>query len=215
MKGRNKDMDNDKIIIECAEMFERYYDRLSYKNNRGGLHSLDEDDMRTWKDCYYNELSKHPDIQDYTFFEPEAGTKNENNGVGRDGIFSIYEYCNIRYQLYKYLLKKVIMLIDIQLPVIGGVSVMNFIGILEGYVPQFAHRGVADTRTVTLKPEHKEIWDVFYRINEEMQLIPDGEFFGDTKVNPNYGIGRDGEFFGAELLHFLGNCYKYILDCIK
>lgn len=205
-------MENPKIIMECAEMFEKYYDRMSYPNNREELHSLDKDDMQKWKDFYFEELKKCPDIQDYTFFEPETGEKNENTGVGRDGIFSVFEYCNIRYQLYKHLVKKMFGFIDVQLPVIGEVPVVDFISMLESYVPQFAHKGVSDTHLASFVPEHRKMWDAFYELNEKMHLISDGEFFGNTSANPNYGIGKDGAFFGVELLHFLGNCYKYIWD---
>lgn len=208
-------MDKNKLILECAEMLENYYKRFSGKYNSHKVYSLDSGDMDSWKKIYYPELQKYPEIHDADFFQPTNEKKNPNYGVGADGTFTLYEYCNIRYQLYRFLVLRLMDVMDMELPKVEGFSITVLLEILEGYVPQFAHKGTADAQTVRFCEQHKKIWDNFYALNESECLIADGAFFGNIQANPNYGIGKDGEFYGAELLHFLGNCYKTILDLLN
>lgn len=89
-------------------------------------------------------------------------------------------------------------------------AVWGLLEILEGYVPKLMHKGTKGSQVLSFCDEHKKLWNEFYEFNRKEKLISDGEFFGNIQENANYGIGKDGAFYGVELLHFLGNCYKKI-----
>lgn len=204
-------MDKRELIDKCAEMFEKYYDSLAGKNERHTVYSLDAEDMKLWKETYYVELQKYEDIQDGGFFQSADQEKNPDYGVGRDGKFVLYEYCNIRYQLYRCMVQEWMKMMRVEsLPEGQMADIWELLKILESYVPQFMHKGTQDSQLVSFRDEHKKAWNQFYELNRKDELIPDGEFFGNIQSNPNYGIGKDGTFYGVELLHFLGNCYKII-----
>ncbi len=215
LKGIKDNMDKKELVSRCAEMFERYYDRLSGKNDSHRVYSLDTEDMKLWKTVYFVELQKYPDICDADFFRPADQDKHPEYGVGTDGEFVLYEYCNIRYQLYRCMVLEQLKVMGMtSLPMGQMGEIEELLKILESYVPQFMHKGTRDSQLVSFCDEHKKIWDKFYALNRNEELIPDGTFFGNIQSNPNYGIGKDGSFFGVELLHFLGNCYKIISQAL-
>ena len=209
-------MDKKELLYKCAEMFEKYYARLSGKNDRNTVYSLDAGDMELWKSAYYAELQKYADIQDADFFQPDGQGKNQDYGVGRDGQFVLYEYCNIRYQLYRCMVLEQMKMMGVEALPKGQITdIGELLKRLEGYIPQLMHKGTKDSQLLSFRDEHKKIWDKFYELNRNEEMIPDGRFFGDIQRNLNYGIGKDGAFYGVELLHFLGNCYKIIAHLLN
>lgn len=176
-------MNKIKLIYECAEMFEKYYARLSGKNDRCTVYFLDTKDMEIWKSAYYEELQKYTDIQDGSFFQPDDEKKNPNYGVGRDGEFVLYEYCNIRYQLYRCMVLERMKMMGVEsLPKGQIADIGELLKILESYVPQLMHKGTQESQLVRFSDEHKKIWDRFYELNRNEELIPDGKFFGDIHI---------------------------------
>ena len=156
-------MDKKELLYKCAEMFEKYYARLSGKNDRNTVYSLDAGDMELWKSAYYAELQKYADIQDADFFQPDVQGKNQDYGVGRDGQFVLYEYCNIRYQLYRCMVLEQMKMMGVEsLPKGQITDIGELLKILEGYIPQLMHKGTKDSQLLSFRDEHKKIWDKFY-----------------------------------------------------
>ncbi len=199
-------------VLACAAMFDRYYDKIKNTSENNGklvYFSLNNDDMKLWKENY-QKLLKEEGITDGGFFKD--GDKNPNIGVGDDGVFNKFEYCNIMYQLFKYLYinPETMLLTGVRTQDIDNVSA--YVSLLEKYVDKIEGRSPTDNKVISLDGEDMTLWtEKYYPYISKTNIVADGSFWGDNLAEPNYGIGKDGKFSGRELLHFLFQCYKFML----
>lgn len=199
----------------AAKMFEGYFDLLKNEHESRKVYSLKPEDMELWKTVYYPAILNCGEISDASFFE-EEGRQVPNYGVGADGEFLRYEYCNILYQLYHFVFWKKLgtrsfdEIIEKNTELQPFAMAFQLLQCLEEHVEPLKGKGTGDQALYRLEGKELEAWNVFYQWNSQARMIPDGEFFGDDAVDPNLGIGKDGAYYGVELLHFLYQVYKIL-----
>lgn len=192
------------LIITCIDFLCQYEGKM--RGHHGDFNStavsMTGTQLQQWKDLFYPELVQSDIINDDRFFYPD-GTK-PNYGIGNDGIMKVYDYCNIMYQLYKKAVLYSENTVD------QNNKVLACVRMLEPYTFYFMSNW-KDAGVVTLSADHMNRWkNDFYPNLVKAKIIPDTSFFDPEEKNKNYGIGEDGSFYGAELLHFLYECYRYI-----
>lgn len=195
-------------IIACAAMFDRhYYDKIKNTKDQNAYFDLTDEDKKLWTESY-RDLLKAEGIPDGEFFK--GSDLNPNVGIGADGNFNKFEYCNIMYQLFRYLVKGKDILVE-------GVrekdveNVYDYLNSLDKYVDRIKGCSPKDNTVYSLEGDDMTLWQKkYYPYISKTNIISDGTFWGDTLSEPNLGIGKDGKFTGRELLHFLFECYKFI-----
>lgn len=194
-----------KLIIECIDLFEANYRSVVIElgMNFTSPVKLKPDHMEQWMKTYYPKLVKSNIIMDDRFFCPD-GLKPEW-GVGNDGIFTKFEYCNFLYRLAE-------LTVDNSVPKNEETNlVIECILMLEPYINYFAAKA-NEGKALSLGVGDLNLWNKEYYIKlVASNLIPDDVFFDKSGRSKNLGIGNDGKFQGTELLHFLYECYLYLL----
>lgn len=194
-------------------MFDQYYDTVAAAETSMENFSLNDNDLALWSGRYRQMIKDTGVIKDGEFFD--GGEKNPDIGVGLDGKFNKFEYCNIMYQLYKYLYDSTKQnLYSVRQEDIVFVENMTYM--LDRYVSStekhIEGRKTTDNSVMDLEPQDMAEWkNIYYPYLSKSRLVRDGSFFGDDLKTPNLGIGADGAFSGRELLHFLFECYRFLL----
>lgn len=207
------------MALKIAGMLEGYYDVIKKECAVGKLYSLNAEDGKLWNDKFYPALLKCPKINDAGFFEPEEN-HDPNYGVGSDGKFFRYEYCNLLYQLYRFIFweklgnRNLMEIIEGNPNVAPAAKAYQLLECLEAHVEPLEKKGTKDQVLYHLEGEELEAWNEFYQWNSLTHMVPDGEFFGDDRACPDLGIGKDGAYYGVELLHFLFQVYRILCKLI-
>lgn len=203
-KGENnmgKLCDNKRYCVyQCAMMFDGLYASAKIlKNDYSNRISLSGDNLKEWQNNYYPNLVETGILKNGSFFDAEYA---DRYGVSKDGTFSKAGYCNILYECFKILANGTKNLACLQ-------EVNYCCAMLEPFVDTFAGNR-ENCAPKDLPGSGKEQWkSKYYASLVQSGKIEDGDFFGNTRDNPNYGIGADAACGIAELQHFLYRAYRY------
>lgn len=209
------------LVKECVDMLERYYDKFSDKSFDTAF-SLSDEDKELWNKTG-RQLVDAGIISDLYFFSETPET--EYKGIGFDGTFYKYQYCETLYECYKYLTGNYV-------PDSKTQFVKFCIDMTEPYVNRFRRKpgekpdGTApkgEGRGADFYPFDKDdmkAWKeyclVVFNSHETSQDVrhiyyENIRFSGNGFIDKdNLGIGEDGEFYGSELLHFLYRSYRFL-----
>lgn len=205
-------------LEECAVMLEKYYDFVREEGSGNShIYQLQENDLIQWKQAYYPLMKTMAvyGMKNEEFFGeiPEAG---RIKGIDQDGRFMKYGYCNMMYQIYRFLLGMAVSSWQEYTLDRGCTLIMETAQMAEKYVPYFDGQPVDDRKLCTFaEGADMADWRMFYHQNALEEIVADGSFFGNYRGCPNLGIGSDGAFYGRELLHFLSRCYRKVYQIIK
>lgn len=205
-------------LEECAVMLEKYYDFVREEGSGNShIYQLQENDLIKWKQAYYPLIKTMAvyGMKNEEFFGeiPETG---RIKGIDQDGRFMKYGYCNMMYQIYRFLLGMTISTWHEYTFDHGCTLIMETAQMAEGYVWRFDGQPVDDSKLYAFaEGVDMADWRMFYHQNALEEIVADGSFFGNYRGCPNLGIGSDGAFYGRELLHFLSQCYRKVYQIMK
>lgn len=202
-----------KPLEECVAMLENYYDLVKEEGTGNSqIYQLQEEDLAKWRQVFYPLIKQMAvyGIKNEAFFG-EIPAPAKVKGIDENGRFMKYGYCNLLYQLYRFLLGMEISTAQKFTFDDNCTLILETAQMAEAYVPYFDGQPIDDGRLYAFK-EGRDMaeWRNFYHLNTREELVRDGSFFGNYRGCANLGIGADGAFFGRELLHFLAQCYKTV-----